>query len=311
MQRKAYVPGVALLAALTAGCTGGSGTDGSAADSKAGETTTSVAPGKYRTLREPCGSVDRSTLRNLLPGVATLPEEQQEKAYAGTAAVTYDTDRRVGCRWKADSPGATHQLLIDFERVVSYDSGVSDDDRAKEVYARQEAAADLPAPTGRPTEDEGEGEGEGKGGEGEASASPGTGESPTASGAGDRATSEADGGGSGAPTPGSDASDSETGAGPGTESGTAPGTGTRAPEGLEPRVLTGLGDAAFLDDTLARSGSTTQHRTVSVVFRTSNVIVTVQYSAQPSLTTDVPDSKELQEKTRALARRLAEQFSDQ
>ncbi|MGW0564214.1 DUF3558 domain-containing protein [Streptomyces sp. NPDC003016] len=316
MQRKAYVPGVALLAALTAGCTGGSGTEGSTADSKADDTTTSVAaPGKYRTLREPCGSVDRSTLRNLLPGVATLPEEQQEKAYAGTAAVTYDTDRRVGCRWKADSPGATHQLLIDFERVVSYDSGVSDDDRAKEVYARQEAAADLPAPTGRPTEDESASasEGEGKGGEGEASAPPRTGESPTASAsrADDRATSGADGGESGAPTPGSDASDGENGAGPGTESGTAPGTGTQTPEGLEPRVLTGLGDAAFLDDTLARSGSTTQRRTVSVVFRTSNVIVTVQYSAQPSLTTDVPDSKELQEKTRALARRLAEQFSDQ
>ncbi|MGW0551916.1 DUF3558 domain-containing protein [Streptomyces altiplanensis] len=304
MQRKAYVPGVALLAALAAGCTGGSGTDDSSADSKAGETTTSVAaPGKYRTLREPCGSVDRGTLRNLLPGAATLPEEQQKKVYAGTAAVTYDTDRRVGCHWKADSPGTTHQLLVDFERVVSYDSDVSDDDRAKEVYARQEAAADLPAPVERPAENDTGGE---KGGEGEASASPGAGESPTApaSEAGDEAGDQA-GDESGAPTPGSDASDGENGTTPGT------GTGTQTPEGLEPRVLTGLGDAAFLDDALTRSGSTTQRRTVSVVFRTSNVIVTVQYSAQPTLTTDVPDSRELQEKTRALARRLAEQFSDQ
>ncbi|WP_093799670.1 hypothetical protein [Streptomyces sp. Wb2n-11] len=292
MQRKAYVPGVALLAALAAGCTGGSGTDDSTADSKVGETTTSVAaPGKYRTLREPCGSVDRGTLRNLLPGAATLPQEQQEKVYAGTAAVTYDTDRRVGCRWKADSPGTTHQLLVDFERVVSYDSDVSDDDRAKEVYARQEAAADLPAPVERPAESEnenatGEDAGGEKGGEGEASTSPGAGESPTA--------------------PASGAADES-----GDESGTTPGTGTQTPEGLEPRILTGLGDAAFLDDALTRSGSTIQRRTVSVVFRTSNVIVTVQYSAQPTLTTDVPDSRELQEKTRALARRLAEQFSDQ
>lgn len=292
MQRKVYAPGVALLAALTAGCTGASGTDGSTADAKAGETNTSVAaPGKHRTLREPCGAVDRGILRNLLPGAATLPEEQQEKAYDGTAAVTYDTDRRVGCRWKMDSPAATHQLVVDFERVVSYDSGVSDDDRAKEVYGKQETAADLPAPSKSQEEDE-----TGAPGDGADSPSPSSSDSPTAaaSKAGDESAPQ---------TPGSDASDT---AGPGSA-----GTGAQTPEGLEPRTLTGLGDAAFLDDALVRSGSTTQRRTVTVVFRTSNVIVTVQYSEQPAaLTTDVPDSKELQDKTQALARRLAEQFSD-
>ncbi|WP_028812488.1 hypothetical protein [Streptomyces flavidovirens] len=326
MQRKVYVPGVALLAALTAGCTGGSGTDGSTADDKAGEANTSVAaPGKYRTLREPCGSVDRSLLRDLLPGATTLSEEQQEKAYDGTAAVTYDTDRRVGCRWKVDSPAATHHLLVDFERVVSYDSDVSDDDRAKEVYAKQETAADLPTPTQSPEQGDGQGEdtadGEGQG-EGEGSASPGGSDSPTASAsksgdkagdqagdqAADRSGDQADGvagddSATRTPDP-ADVADSASGAGAGGS------TGTQAPLGLEPRILADLGDTAFLDDALVRSGSTTQRRTVSVVFRTSNVIVTVQYSEQPALTTDVPDSKELQEKTQAVARRLAEQFSD-
>ncbi|OEJ25667.1 hypothetical protein BGM19_21480 [Streptomyces agglomeratus] len=321
MQRKVYVTGVALLAALTAGCTGGSGTDGSTADAKAGEANTSVAaPGKYRTLREPCGSVDRGILRDLLPGAATLPEEQQEKAYDGTAAVTYDTDRRVGCKWKVDSPAATHHLLVDFERVVSYDADVSDDDRAEEVFAKQETAADLPAPTRSPDADPDEGAdpddgGATEDGEGDSSASPGSGSSddpPTAPPSkaagkpgGDSTTATPDSSADSAtegPTGG--ASDSATGAGGNS------GAVAQAPEGLEPRTLAGLGDAAFLDDALVRSGSTAQRRTVSVVFRTSNVIVTVQYSEQPTTTNDLPDSKELQEKTQALARRLAEQFSD-
>lgn len=75
-------------------------------------------------------------------------------------------------------------------------------------------------------------------------------------------------------------------------------------------MVGGLGDAAFLDDLLTRAGSTAQHRTVSVVFRTSNVIVTVRYGEQPALVTKVPDSKELQDKAQALARKLAEVISE-
>lgn len=142
MQRKAYVPGLAaLLVTLVAGCTSGSGGDGSDVDAKAGvPTTTTAPPGKYRTLSEPCGSVDRPTLRDLLPGVTQLPGEQQEKALKGTAAVTYDTDRRVGCSWSADAPSASHHLVIDVERVVSYDPAVSDADKAQEVYAKRRTA---------------------------------------------------------------------------------------------------------------------------------------------------------------------------
>ncbi|MEU4134378.1 DUF3558 domain-containing protein [Streptomyces wuyuanensis] len=270
MRRKGYAPGVAaLLAALVTGCTGGSTDGGTTTESKAGETAGPIAaPGKYRTLYEPCGAVERSMLRDLLPGAAELPEEQQEKIFRGTAAVTYDTDRRVGCSWKADSPDASHTLRIDVERVVSYAQDVSDDQRALEVYTRKQDAAQVPwAPAG------------GQGGTGApVTGSPGAVSEPP----------------SGSPTP------------PG---GTASGSAT-APEGLEPRVLDGLGDAAFLDDVLTRAGSTAQHRTVSVVFRTSNVIVTVDYGEQPARVTEIPDSKELQEKAQGLARKLAERFND-
>jgi hypothetical protein len=277
VQRKAYVPGLAtLLVALVTGCTASSGTDDPATDFKAGEAQSSAAPpGKYRTLREPCGSIGQSTLRGLLPGVAELPEEQRQKVYRGTPAFTYDTDRRVGCNWKADAPDASHRLALDFERVVSYDTAVSDDDRAQEVYAKKQAEASVPIVAGPQGEDQVQ-------------------ESTPATPATLARTT---------PT---------TPITPTTPTGTASPPGTGTVTGLQPRVLDGLGDVAFLDDVLtaAGAGSTAQNRTVSVVFRTSNVIVTIVYAEQPALTTEAPDSKELQEKVQSLASRLAEQFSE-
>ncbi|MCZ0980021.1 DUF3558 domain-containing protein [Streptomyces diastatochromogenes] len=109
-------------------------------------------PGRYRTLFEPCGAVPQATLKDLLPGAATLPDAERDKAYRGVAAVTYDTDRRVGCTWKADTPDTSDRLSLDIERVVSYDAAVSDDDRAQEVYARKQLAAGIPLPpTASPT----------------------------------------------------------------------------------------------------------------------------------------------------------------
>ncbi|MFF3452722.1 DUF3558 domain-containing protein [Streptomyces sp. NPDC002730] len=289
MQRKAYVPGLAaLLVALVAGCTAGTGTDGSATDSKAGGAKSSAAPpGKYRTLREPCRSVERSTLKDLLPGAAELPEEQQQNVYRGTAAVTYDTDRRVGCSWKADAPYASHHLTVDFERVVSYDGAVSDEDRAQEVFAEKQAGASLPVAVDPRDE------------KGQESTAPTA--SPTKSTTPAAPT---------APTP--SRAPATPPATPSTPAGTGTPSGTGTADGLEPRVLENLGDAAFLDDVLTGAGavSTAQRRTVSVVFRTSNVIVTIVYAEQPAVTTGVPDSKELQEKAQGLARGLVEQFTD-
>ncbi|MFJ6636975.1 DUF3558 domain-containing protein [Streptomyces sp. NPDC091376] len=277
MQRRAYVPGVValLVATLVTGCSAGSADDGSTTEAKTGETAGPVArPGKYRTLYEPCGAVERAMLRDLLPGAAELPEDQQEKVFRGTAAVTYDTDRRVGCSWKADSPEASHNLRVDVERVVSYDQDISDDQRAQEVYVKKQDAADLPVPAGGGAPQDGP-----------------TGGTPS----------------SGAPATSTAHNPATTTPSATTSPSGDPGS---APEGLEPRVLEGLGDAAFLDDVLARAGSTAQHRTVSVVFRTSNVIVTVQYGEQPARVTELPDSKELQEKAQGLARKLAERFND-
>ncbi|WP_405501870.1 DUF3558 domain-containing protein [Streptomyces anulatus] len=291
----AYVPGVALLAALVVGCSAGSGSNANGADSKAGSpTVTPAPPGKYETLPAPCRAVPRGMLKDLLPGAAGLPGDQQEKVFRGSASVTYDTDRKVGCSWKSDAPNATRSLSIDFERVVSYDPAVSDDDRADTVYAKKEKAAGLsssaaPGPdaeknTGTPGEKE---KGKGKGADAEKPEAP----------AGDT-TASAD--------PSSSSSPSGGAAGEG-----GAGGGSAGPEDALPsRVLDNLGDAAFLHDLPTRAGSTAQHRTVSVVFRTSNVVVTVRYAEQPALVTQVPDSKELQEKAQALARKLAETLSE-
>ncbi|MEU1076773.1 MULTISPECIES: DUF3558 domain-containing protein [unclassified Streptomyces] len=327
MQRKAYVPGVALLVALVAGCSSGSGTDGTTTDSKAGVPKAAAAPpGRYRTLPEPCRAVNKSLLKDMLPGAAELPDDLRAKAYAGAAELTYDTDRRVGCRWKDEASEGVHRLYVDFERVVSYDPAVSDDDRAKAVYGKKESAAKLTGPrdggrdAGRPG---------GAGG----STSPGSGSSSgSGSGSGAGKPQTKPGATPGGNTPGGTAPGS-----PSAKPSTQPSAGLRVqnqaaspatppassgpsasatppastPAGLQPRILTGLGDAAYLDDALTASGSAVQRRTVTVVFRTSNVIVTVEYTEQPTgSNADLPDSQELQEKTQALAAKLAELFGE-
>ncbi|MGW7086011.1 DUF3558 domain-containing protein [Streptomyces sp. NPDC054871] len=299
MQRKAYVPGVAaLIAALLAGCTGGGALGGEPDDSKPGDTggtTAAAEPGKYRTLPEPCGQVDRGTLDSMLPGIEEMPdEEQQEKAYEGAPTVTYDTDRRVGCRWKVESSDATHHLLVDFERVVSYDNAVSDDTRATEVYASKVQKADLPEPSDTPSDTS----------SGTPSADDEEGSGPKPS---DGATSDADESGKGDGQDKGDAGDSASG-----DSSDSSNSSEDAvtPPALLPRTLDDLGDEAFVDDALTTSASATQHRTVTVVFRTSNVIVTVEYDEQPGRRTELPDSKEMQDKAQELAGSLADRFSD-
>ncbi|MER8087883.1 DUF3558 domain-containing protein [Streptomyces sp. NPDC058316] len=279
----AYVLGTALLAALAVGCSSSTGTGGSAADSKPGEATVAAAaPGKYRTLPDPCRAITSSTLKDVLPGAAELPEDQQKKVYEGSATVTYDTDRRVGCRWKSEAPDSSHTLFVDFERVVSYDPAVSDDDRAREVYTKKETAAGLVSP----------------------SAPPGSTEKaePTSSGSASGSASHA--------LSGPASEDKGTGKSDSGNIDGSSGTTDGADESVLPRTLDDLGDSAFLDDLLTRAGSTAQHRTVSVVFRTSNVIVTVAYTEQPTTSTVVPDSKELQDTARALAQKLVDKFSE-
>lgn len=290
MLRKTYGPGTAaLLAAVlgagAAGCTADGGTGDGGADPKAGTApVAAAAPGKYRTLLEPCGAVDSAALKDLLPGLATLAPEQQRQAFQGTPAVTYNTDRRAACSWKGQAPDASHQLRVEFERVVSYDPAVSDEDRAQEVFTRKQAATSVPVRLD-PEEPGGEGTG------GSPSASPGTGAT------------------AGVGTPSGEAADAS--GDPGQPGGAAASpSASVSGEDLEPRVLAGLGDAAFIDDVLDTTRPAAQRRDVSVVFRTSNVIVTIAYAEQPAPAAEVPDSKELQEKTQSVARRLAELFDE-
>ncbi|MGW3123654.1 DUF3558 domain-containing protein [Streptomyces sp. NPDC001107] len=282
MQRKAYVSGVAaLLVALLAGCTSGSGSGGATDDANPGDAGTAsvvAQPGKYRTLPGPCSAVSHDTLDSLLPGIEQIADaDQQERAYAGDATLAYDNDRKAGCRWKVDSTTATDRLLVDFERVVSYDNSVSDDTQAQELFAGKETAADLPEPTSSDS--------------GSSSAS-----SPSTSASASASSSPS------AAAAGSSASVSPSDSGSGSESASSSAT----PANLQPRTLDDLGDEAFLDDVVSGSGSTARQRTVTVVFRTSNVIVTIEYEEQPAAVGVVPDSKEMQDRAQKLAAQLAD-----
>jgi len=250
-----------LLAALLAACTGGSGGDNAADGSRSGDLTaspTAAQPGKYRTLADACSAMSQGMLDALLPGIKQITDaEQRDRAYGGEAEPTYNNDRRSACRWKAESAGTTDHLHVDFERVVSYDTAVSDDSRAHEVYAGKAKAANIPVPSPSSSTDSGSGS---------ASASPG----------------------------GSSSASTAT-----TPSGSPSASST--PTDLQPRALDDLGDEAFVNDQLG----TAQQRTVTVVFRTSNVIVTIEYDEQPGPAETAPSSQEMQDRARKLAQRLA------
>ncbi|MFF8969954.1 DUF3558 domain-containing protein [Streptomyces sp. NPDC014995] len=275
MQRKAYVSGVAaLLAVLLAGCTGSTDDGGPADNSNPGEAGTATAaaePGRYDSLPQACGAVSRSTLDSLLPGIREITDEaRRETAYAGEATLTYDTDRKAGCRWKVESADATDRLFVDFERVVSYGTAVSDDSQAEGLFAEQVLAADLPVPTASET--------------GSPQATPSTSASPSATVSPSAPTSTST---TGSPSP----------------------SASTTPADLQPRLLDDLGDEAFVDDVLSSSGSTAKQRTVTVAFRTSNVIVTIEYEEQPTTIGTVPDSKEMQDRARKLAAQLADSLA--
>ncbi|MFI0907886.1 hypothetical protein ACH4TE_30895 [Streptomyces sioyaensis] len=286
MPRKSFVPGAALVAAaaLAVGltsCTAGSGADGSGADAKGGGAASSNPggePGRYQTLPEACGLPSRSAIRGMLPGDGQpLSSAEADKVYGGQADITYDTDRRVGCRWTRETTAGTRHIGLDIQRVVSYDGAVSDDDKAQGIYDKKELAAQIPSGAGSPSP---------------AASSPsapkgkdkGTGAVPNG------ASSPQGKAASGSPSPTSDPSTEPSGS-------------------TAPRVLDGLADAAFLNDKLVTADSGV-HRDVTVVFRTSNVIVTLTYDQWSTDKTMLPDSQELQDKARSLAGDLADNLSE-
>lgn len=305
MRRGAYASSAALattaLAAATlAGCAGeaspGSGAGSVGYGSRSAIET--APPGRFQDLPEPCGSVHRDTLRALLPlptpssdgdgeGAGddqgdepdTADPPDPEAAYDGQADVTYDTDRRVGCQWRVDSTEGDRKLSLDFERVVSYDPTVSDDARAHHLYVKKATSAHIPDPSGTAT----------------ARDTPGTTRSQSRDGS-LAAASLADQAAVTSPSGG--------GTPEGTPSGDAEGDDGRQ---TAPRSLDGYGDDAFLDDRLVGEGSTPR-RDITIVFRSSNVIVTLRYGQWAADRHHLPDSGELQDKAEELADELAGRF---
>ncbi|MFE9332924.1 hypothetical protein [Streptomyces sp. NPDC006925] len=284
---------VLALAGTVTGCTGSSGGEDDK-DGKPGGASASpsaAAPGKYDSLPEPCGTVGVSHLRDMLPGAAASGDggdggdEENTAAPStgpdpleGEASTTYDTDRSVGCRWKSATTLGTRHLSVQFERVVSYDPSVSDDEQAERLYgekARKAGISGAPGPTsGSPS---------GKTPDGHAS--------PTAEDGG-KSTGDDD--------PDSSADPDKT---------PAETPSSTAEEDVAPRTLQDIGDAAYLDDALHTADSGL-HRDITLVFRTANVIATVEYDQWVTDKHRIPDSHELQQKTRRLAEQLAGRFEE-
>ncbi|UGY92917.1 hypothetical protein [Streptomyces gobiensis] len=281
MRRRAYMGGAAAVAALAVGlaaCTGGSNGAGDTSDPKPGDTpgsTGAAKPGKHRSLPEPCGSVAEDTLRELLTDAA---DASAPTTLEGDASVTYDIDRRVGCRWKNTTSLGSRHLTIDFERVVSYEAAVSDDDRAAELYDTKALKDEIPATP--PTADD----------------SPSGDISPQTDGSGDpedaKNAEDAESADSSGSAESPETSEDSTSASPSSS------------PALAPRPLEGIGDAAYLNDELTTADSGV-HRDITLVFRTGNVIVTVEYDQWSTGKSRLPDSEELQEKAQKLAKELA------
>ncbi|WP_405742994.1 hypothetical protein OG422_13655 [Streptomyces sp. NBC_01525] len=308
MQRRSFVPTAALAAAAAltvglAGCSGGSSAP--AGDPKGGDPAAlsqSGQPGRYSTLPDACRLPAESTVRSMLPGDGKrLSGDEAAQVYGGQADVTYDTDRRVGCRWKRETTAGTRHLTLDIQRVVSYDAKISDEDRAREVYGERALAAgvpqegaesappsDEPSPSAKPGKDGGSGKGGKADGAGEAEAR------RAAGGAANAVTADGGSGGKGKGGGKGGKADAPSG---------SPSPGTTA------HLLDGLGDAGFLEDALATADSGV-HRDITVVFRTSNVVVTLTYDQWSTDKTRVPESQELQDKAHALAEELADSLSE-
>jgi len=90
------------------------------------------------------------------------------------------------------------------------------------------------------------------------------------------------------------------------ESPSSSASASTAPKG--PQVLSGLGDSAYLDDVLTTKDSGVQ-RDVTIVFRKSNVLVTVVFSEWSTDDVAPPGSQELRDGARKVADQVAGQFN--
>ncbi|MFF0090310.1 DUF3558 domain-containing protein [Streptomyces canus] len=272
MQRKAYVPGVAaLLAALLAGCTGSSGGGDPTDDANPGDAGTATA------------AAQPGKYRTLPEACGVVGQSTLDTLLPGIQQIA-DEDQRA----KAYEGQAS--LTYDTDRTVgcrwkvegtdateylsiNFERVVSYDNAVSDDSRAEQVFAQTELQADLPV-------------------------AATSS-----AVSDVEESGTAGPT----ASPTATASGSASPSGSASASAT--PTDLQPRVLDDLGDEAFLDDVLSNSGSTAQQRKVTVAFRTSNVIVTIEYEEQPTTIGVTPDSKEMQDNARKLASQLAGSLS--
>ncbi|MGY0024720.1 DUF3558 domain-containing protein [Streptomyces sp. cg35] len=276
MQRKsyAYVPGVAvLLTALLTGCSGSSGSDSGVDDSKPGEVSSSASsaqPGRYRTLPEPCSQPDQAILDKMLPGIAKLPDERQREKAYEGTATSTYDTDR-----RAGCGWKDDSALGGTHRLtLDFERVVSYDAAVSDDSSAEGVFAAKQERADLP-----------------APSSTGSAAEPEGSDAAQD---------SGAPKDGPSGAAVSSSASP---------SSSVSPSELQPRTLDGLGDEAFVDDALS-GPSASRSRTVTVVFRTSNALVTVQYMAQPGAPGEVPDSKEMQDTALELAQKLVGKFGE-
>lgn len=269
---------VVAVAALGA-CTGPGSSDSTDGDGKpvpvAGSSVSPAPPGKYRTLPQPCTAVDTSSLKKLVPGA---------KDYAGAESLTYDTDRLVGCSWKGTTTdGVSRSLTLSVVRVVSYDPAVSDEAQAASDFDKKATAASIPSspPGGSP-----------------ATTSPTTATTtPSSPSSPSNAAAGSGGDGSSGTTPASPAASTSTSSSNGAIGSN--GANGSSPD-LAPRRLSGVGNAAFINDVAKKPGKTSS-RTVTLVFRTANVLATVTYTQSSPADAQPPKSADLQKDAEKVA----------
>lgn len=280
-RRLPLVAGAVLTAVAVAtlgACTGSGPSDGADGDAKtgpvAGGSVSSAPPGKYRTLPQPCTAVDADSLKKLVPGM---------QDYSGSESLTYDTDRLVGCSWKAKTAdGTSRSLTLSLVRVVSYDPSVSDEAQASSDFDKKAQAASIPStpPGGSPTTTSPTSSSTTPSNATSNSGPNGSESTSAGNAAGDNAPS-----GSGTPSS-SDSSNNAIG------SKGADGANAGSPD-LAPRLLSGVGNTAFINDVAKKPGKGAS-RTVTLVFRTANVLATVTYTQSSITDAQSPKSADLQ-----------------
>lgn len=293
--RASRLPPVATAASLVTlavtalgGCTGTGSAGGIDIDGNSsppgGAVASPAPPGKYRTLPQPCSAIGLDSLKKLVPGAAD---------YAGTESLTYDTDRLVGCSWKGTVDGSTRTLSLSVVRVVSYDPQVSAEAEAEADFEQKAAAASIPPspPGGDPTNQ---------------ASTPPTGPSDPATANGTVAGSpdgSADPSGTADPTGTTEPGGTQKAGSPNGSDGSGGSDDNAAQPNLAPRLLANMGNAAFINDVL-RTPPSGPNRTVTLVFRTANVLATVTYTQSTPSGTPAPSSADLQKSVQRVAGEL-------